>query len=237
MEPGTTTDLQEKLARIEQQLEAGTYQKGPGAAFLRAAEGRTPSDLAPLADDISRVSDKLHRSDGKRTLPFPIGMVLEVAATVVGFGILGVGLRDASVGAVALATAILVTTFQPLLKVGVGTLMGIRYSYAYLWGIEPRFKMRFGTYLATGRWRRVALHLSGTIGSPLALLSISILARDSMPVTSDILGALFYVLVAFQAVLFAAVLGGVRTVPFVGLLRMTSAGAAALEAQNAVRGG
>jgi hypothetical protein len=56
-----------------------------------------------------------------------------------------------------------------------------------------------------------------------------------MPITSDILGALFWVLMAFQTVLFVAVLAGVRTVPFVGLLRLTSAGGAALEAQIAVR--
>jgi hypothetical protein len=229
------TELSATISEIEEALDAGTYRTGPWQGLLRDANASSPEGLAPLAEAISRVSDKLHRRDGRRTLPFPIAMVFEVVGTVVGFGVLLIGLRDTSVAWVALATGILVTTLQPLLKVGVGTLLGVRYSYAYLWGIEPRFKMRYGTYLSAARWRRILLHLSGTIGSALALLWVSCLSRGTMPITSDILGALFWVLMAFQTVLFVAVLAGVRTVPFVGLLRLTSAGGAALEAQIAVR--
>ena len=73
------------------------------------------------------------------------------------------------VAAVVLRTVLLALTGQPLVKVTLGLLLGVRYAYAYLWYVEPRFKIRYSTYIALTPRRRVLLNLTGSIGTPLVL--------------------------------------------------------------------
>jgi hypothetical protein len=181
-----------------------------------------------LADRASRVSDKLHRRGHPLTFSFWTGLCLELIGTLVGVLLLEAGLRGAAGGQVLAAAVILTITLQPLVKIAVGHLLGIRYSYFYVWGhYEPRFKMRYGTYLCAERWRRVLLHLSGTVGSPLAFWWVSIRAAEVVPGVSTICEVLFWILVGVQVSTFLLGISGVRRLARVGWV--TSGGAVARE--------
>jgi hypothetical protein len=136
---------------------------------------------------------------------------------------------------VIISAIILTITLQPPIKIAMGYLVGVRYSHFFFFGIEPRFKMRYGTYLSAERWRRVLLHLSGTVGSPLAFWWVALRAEETLPRASAICWTLFLLLVAIQVV--ACVLGivGVRRLGPLGSVRHTSGGAAAYELREAVR--
>jgi hypothetical protein len=77
-----------------------------------------------------------------------------------------------------IAVIALALCLQPGIKLLVGILLGIRYSYVYLWFFEPRFKMSYGTYLATPTWARVLFQFFGSIGTPIALCLGYILLAD-----------------------------------------------------------
>ncbi len=225
---GAADELGSALQRIESQLDEGTYRPGPWAKFLRAAEGRPRAERLRLADQASRVSDKLHRRRHPRTFSSRLGLSLELVATVVALVLLEAGLRGPSGGCVLAAAIVLTVTLQPLIKIAVGYLLGIRYSYFYIWGnYEPRFKMRYGTYLCADRWRRVLLHLSGTVGSPLAFWWVSVRAAAVVPRVSAICEGLFWLLVGIQVLAFLAGISGVRRLARVGWI--TSGGAVARE--------
>jgi hypothetical protein len=225
----SVNDLAECLDEIEQQLDAGEYRPGPWAAFLRAARQEDRAGRRSLSDDVSRVGDKIHRRNHPATLPLWIGLSLELVAVVAGVLMVDVGLRRALPGMVLVAAAILALAVQPLLKVAVGYVVGIRYSYVYVSGVEPRVKMRYGTYLASARWRRVVVHLSGTVGSPLALCWVALAARSDLPDTAAICWVLFWILVAVQVVLFLVVLAGARRSGPLGMAHSSSGGSAARE--------
>jgi hypothetical protein len=117
-------------------------------------------------------------------------------ATAFGGILLLVGLRaDSNIAAVA-AMIIWVITLQPLVKVATGTMLGIGYEYGYMYGIEPRIKMKFGSYVAAPRWKRVVLHASGMIGSPLGAILVARIADDSLPVARLLCLAVFWIVVA-----------------------------------------
>jgi hypothetical protein len=221
-------ELSAALEGIESQLDAGAYRPGPWAKFLRAAESRPRAERLKLADRVSRVSDKLHRRRHPRTLSFRSGLWLELIATAVAVALLEAGLRRPSSGSVLAAAIILTVTLQPLVKLAMGHLLGIRYSYFYIWArYEPRFKMRYGTYLCAERWRRVVLHASGTVGSPLAFWWVSVRAAEVAPRVSAICEVLFWVLIGVQVLTFLVGISGVRQLAKVGWV--TSGGAVARE--------
>jgi len=110
-------------------------------------------------------------------------VTIEAAAIGLGYFLLTLGVYLSS-NAVAIAGAALwVIAFQPVVKVATGTALGVGYDYVYLERGEPRFKMEYGSYLARTRWARIALHLSGAIGSPLGAYLAAMLAHDRLPVT------------------------------------------------------
>jgi len=225
---GAVDELGRALGRIESQLDEGLYRPGPWAKFLRAAEGRPRPERLMLADQASRVSDKLHRRGHPLAFSFWMGLSLELIATVVALMLLEAGLRGPSGGCVLAAAIVLTVTLQPLIKLAVGHLLGVRYSYFYIWGYyEPRFKMRYGTYLCADRWRRVLLHLSGTVGSPLAFWWVSVRAAEAVPRVSAICEGLFWLLVGVQVLTFLLGISGVRRLARVGWV--TSGGAVARE--------
>ena len=224
-------DLADQLRAIEAELDAGRYHPGAWERFVRLVGRRPRSERLALAADISRVSCKLHTRNGLRTVSPATGCALELLATAVGAAGLAVGLaRGWNVAALA-AAAIWVTTFEPLVKLGTGMLLRVRYEYAYLRGVEPRFKMRYGTYLAAPRWRRVLVHLSGTVGSPLAAWLVATLTRPRLPVACRICVAAFWATVLLNAAFLCAALIGLRRI---GRLRLstTSGGAAGLELRD-----
>jgi hypothetical protein len=116
----------------------------------------------------------------------------------------------------------------------VGYLVGVRYSHFFVFGIEPRFKMCYGTYLSADPWRRVLLHLFGTVGSPFALWWVAVRAEATLPGASSICWALFLLFVGIQVMAFLLGIAGVRRLGPLGAVRHTSGGAAAYELRDAL---
>jgi hypothetical protein len=156
-------------------------------------------------------------------------LAFDAAGTTIGVALLEVALARGSTSLVIASSVILTTTLQPLVKIAVGFLIGVRYSHFFFFGIEPRFKMRYGTYLNAERWGRVLLHLSGTVGSPFALWWVAARAEGVVPRASSVCEVLFLIAVAIQVVTFALGLAGVRRLGPIGLVRHTSGGGAAYE--------
>src|ERR1041384_5855033 len=127
-------DLYTILFVIEHDLDTHRYRSGLWTQFVRLVQQRSQVERMILAADISRVSEKLHRRHGQRTLPISLGVGLELLATTLGAGLLVVGLHTASTVAVLAAAVMWITTFEPLVKMTVGSLLGIRYDYGYLYG-------------------------------------------------------------------------------------------------------
>jgi len=231
-----TKDLGSRLDKIEAQLGVGTYVPGPWAALIRELKALPPDKRAAFARGVTRVSTKLHQRRHPRHLPFALGLLLEVVATVVGVRLLQKGLVDQSDWLVLAAAVVLLTTLQPLIKVTVGLLLGIRYSYFFLEGFEPRVKMKYGSYLVAAPWRRVVVHLAGTVGSPLALAWVYWEASDALPVASTLCLAALALLTAFQILVFVLGLTGARRFGSATVVRLSSAGASASELRERWRG-
>ena len=155
--------------------------------------------------------------------------MFDAAGTAIGVALLEVGLDRLSTAVVIASSVILTIALQPLVKIAVGFFIGVRYSHFFFFGIEPRFKMRYGTYLNAERWGRVLLHLSGTIGSPFALWWVATRAEGVVPRAATVCEALFLLVVAIQVVTFALGLAGMRRLGPIGLVRHTSGGGAAYE--------
>lgn len=226
-------DLRAQLEAIERALDAGQYRPGPWERFLRLARNRTRRERQALAADVSRVSEKVHRRGGLRTVSVGAGVALELAATALGGLFLALGIRLALNVGVLLAGAIWITTFEPLVKIAVGLVLGIRYDYAYLRGGEPRFKMRHGTCLAAPRATRIALHLSGTVGSPLAAWLVGRIAGPFLRLGGTICRVAVWVLVGVNVALFSAALAGRRRLGPLRL-RISSGGVAGAELREAL---
>ncbi len=67
---------QTELAAIETALDTGEYKPGPWAAFLRGARRLPAAERRELAEDVSRVSDKLHGRSPRRKLPVALALAL-----------------------------------------------------------------------------------------------------------------------------------------------------------------
>ena len=224
-----TSDLSEMLRQIEAELDDGAYQPGPWAGFIRVARQRPKAERLALAAHVTRVSDKLHRRKHALRFPVWVGLAFEAAGTAIGVSFLQAGLDRRSTGLVLASAVILTITLQPLVKIAVGYLMGVRYSHFFFFGIEPRFKMRYGTYVSAERWGRVLLHLSGTVGSPLAFLWVATRAEGVVPRASTVCEVSFLLLVGVQVVTFLLGLAGIQRLGPLGLVRHTSGGGAAYE--------
>ncbi len=74
--------------------------------------------------------------------------------------------------------------------------------------------MAFGSYLAAPPWRRIALHLSGLVGSALGAL-VALIANDRLHTTTVVAWIVFWIINAINIVAFANGLGGkIRILPF-----------------------
>jgi hypothetical protein len=218
-------DLRIGLLQIEHNLNEGRYRPGPWERYIRELKRRPPAARAALAFEVSRVSRKLHLRTPRKTISVRAGIVIEIAAMALGGVLLRVSVRESS-HVLALAGALLwIMTFQPLVKIATAAVLGVGYEYAYLLRGEPRFKMRFGGYVAAPRGARVVLHLFGTIGSPLGAWAAAAIIRASMPV--------FWLVVAVNALEFIAGLAGIRRVGKVRTIE-SSGGAAGLELHEAL---
>lgn len=225
-------DLHTMLRQIERDLDAGVYRPGPWAAFLQQALRRPEHERAAIAADVSRVSNKLHQRRHRRMLPFSIGFGAEVLFTGIGLLLLRISLQRNSRLALFMAAWVLTATSQPLGKVTVGSVLGIRYAYMYFQGGEPSFKMHYGTYLAAPHWKRVLVQLAGTVGSPLALWLVGASAMSTQPGSAKVCRLLSGGLAILQVALFLAGLTGVKRVGRLETVRSTSGGAAGGELRD-----
>jgi hypothetical protein len=229
----TATELRAEIADIERAIDAGAYRPGPWARLLPRVRAISLADRRAISADITRVSRKLHLRRGRRMLKAQTGVIVELAAVGLGGFLLALGLHASSNVAAIAGMAVWVIAFQPLVKVAAGTAMGVGYDYAYLANGEPRFKMEYGTYLALPRWARVALHLSGAVGSPLGAYLAAILVRDELAATYWVAMIVFWMINALNLVLLVAGLFGVKRI---GVSRAvdTSCGAAGAEIREAL---
>jgi hypothetical protein len=207
---GARDRLRGRIAQVERQIDEKTYRPGPWARVLRDVRMAPRKEREALKDEITRVSSKLHQREGRRTVSFMTGLVAEVVATLAGAVLVIFAIHEHSNVFAILAAGILAMTFQPLVKIGLGYLLGVGYEYVYFNGAEPRFKMRFGDYLAAPRWARILLHLSGTLGSPLGVWLVQICLPSDLRIAAYVCWVVFWILVAVNAVGFLVALAGVR---------------------------
>lgn len=232
MEP-VPQDLTERLAALERDIDTGSYRAGRWQALLRDLCRLPRPDRIAFSEAISRVSAKLHLRKTTWRVPFPVGLAIEIALALLGAGLLWFAIQTPASWAAAMAALLWTMSFQPLIKILTGTILGIRYAYAYLLGPEPRFKMRYGTYIAAPALGRIIFHLSGAVGSPLgAWLPIRFLGSQ-LPAATTFCWVLFGIVTAINVVPFILALMGVQRI---GLLRLSlgSAGSAAIEIRDAL---
>ncbi len=225
--------LRAQLAEIERALDDNNYRPGPWDTLLRDLRSQPDEMRRSLAADVARVSRKLHQHTARATMPWDLALLLEGAGTVLGGVALGLAVASESTLLALLGAFLWTTTFQPLVKISVGRALGIGYDYAYLFCIEPRFKMSYGSYLAAPRWARVVFHLSGTLGSPVGLATAAILIGETLPATATFIWLAFWLVNLGNVVPFVGALAGTRRV---GAWRFTlaSGGVAAIELREAL---
>ena len=214
------------LGALEQEIAAGTYKIGGWQRWLSRVERDPDFNPDPLADHINRVSNKLHRRHGFREYPFFFIWLSEWLLAISGLALAVSG----SVSGAITGTLLLTLSAQPLVKTSVGLLLGVRYAYAYLWYIEPRFKMRYASYLALSGSARLVLHLAGSIGTPtaLALGCLQVATLGSM-LWATLIGMAALATAALQIGAFVAEYRGLRQVAGFRLADLTSPATAARE--------
>lgn len=198
-------EVRQVMDRIESDLDSGTYHVGDWQRCLAELKGLDERGISMLSQDLTRISNKLHRRNRFPEAPAWMGFVFEYLLLAT-----SLLLMTAESTAVRLVSIIvLAVSLQPLIKISIGVLLGVRYSYVYLWYFEPRFKMRFGTYHRLERWRKLVLQFAGSIGTPISLLvGWRVLADEPLLAALCLAGALGVALM--QVAAFAAVWLGVR---------------------------
>ncbi len=230
---GARERIRDRIAEIEKQIDEQRYHPGPWDRLLKDARMLPREDRAALKEEITRVSSKLHRRNGRRTLSLTTGIIAEAALTVVGGVLIVLAIHNQSNALAIVAAAIWTTTFQPLVKMGVGYLLGVEYEYAYFYHVEPRFKMRFGDYLAAPRWARILLHLAGTVGSPLGVWLVMVCLPGDLRIAIDVCLVIFWIVIAVNVAGFIVAVAGVRKLGPIKAID-SSSGVAALELREAL---
>lgn len=226
--------LSDQIVAIEREVDSNSYRAGPWARLVNEVRALPIAERRSVAENLSRISRKLHQRSGRSTVSVPAGYLAELGLAIAGAVVLALGSRHQSNLLVIVSAVLWTIAFQPLIKVAVGYLLGVRYEYAYLYGFEPRFKMCFGQYLAQPRYARLLLHLSGTIGSPIGAWLPIWFVDPSLRIAIYVCWGLFWTVVVINVAGFVAVLTGVRSRVGSIRLRDSSGGAAALELREAL---
>lgn len=217
--------LKERLLAVERDLDTGRYRKGAWQRLIGEIERLSHEDKVQLGGDVSRVSRKLHGQNGFPALPFEIGYVAEAILFVISVFLL---FQDALIARVV-GVGLLALTLQPLMKVTMGLLLGVRYDYTYLWYFEPRFKMRYGTYLLLPGTGRILLHLVGSLPTPIAMWVGYMVLQGYHDYLGLAMLVLFFLAVVLQIGAFVAELLGLRMIGPFRLSQLTSPATAAAE--------
>jgi len=72
----TLDGLRAQLAWIERTLNSNTYKSGSWDALLRELRAEPDAVRGSLADDVTRVSRKLHGRTVRATMPFDLALLL-----------------------------------------------------------------------------------------------------------------------------------------------------------------
>lgn len=229
--------IKAELDAIERTLDDGTYKPGPWAKLLKRIEALPREERITLAEDVSRVGDKLHsRNHTGKKVSVRTGVIIELMFTIDGIVCLYYGLKWQNGWVLALGAFVLCYTMQVLTKMAMGTICGVKYSYFYRdFVVEARVKMRYGTYLAASRFARLCVHIAGTAGSPLAVGLVAILARPTMPLAFRVCEIIAIGLTATQVGLFMMPILGIKKVMGTPTDR-SSGGSAARELMAMLRG-
>ena len=229
-------ELRERMRAIENEINSGRYRTGEWARLVDEIEQQPREERAALRDDISRASRALHRRHVGRTIPIGLTIAAELGLAALGAILIALAGRAGSNVLGILGACAWITAFQPLLKFATGRLLGVEYDYAYVLGVEPRLKMKYGSYLAAPRWARVLVHLSGTLGSPLGALLGWAVIPSNLSVARTFCIAGFWALSAVNAGFLIAGLLGVRRIFGAGMT-LSSGGAAGRELREGVMQG
>jgi hypothetical protein len=207
----TTGCLRDRLAMIEAALDRGDYRPGPWRRLVDELRDSVQTERALLAPDVSRVSRKLHLLRRRRTVGVVGAILLEgLGGTLAGL-LIAAALTHGSTLLALVGIALLVTSLEPLIKLSVGTTLGVEYDYAYLYGgVEPRFKMRFGSYLTLPPLRRALVQLAGRPGSMLGALIAIELFTPALPAARIASWVVFWLVLAANIGGLIAELAGVR---------------------------
>lgn len=207
MSDATVDELRTEVLRIEGTIDDGSYRPGPWAAVLRQARRATVEQRQQISEDVSRVGNKLHRMNwGGPTVSVKAGLAGELFAFVVSVSCLWYGAQN-DIAILAIAGAFVLSwVAQPTLKMLVGTLVGVRYAYFYIkYGIEPRVRMQYGTYLVLPWYTQAVFHATGTVGSVATIW----IAWAWLAPTHAVIGTwLFWIGVTFAGMNASLVLGG-----------------------------
>lgn len=205
------------LLEIRTDLHQNNYKPGPWHKLTKLLAKAPAGERAEVSELVSEVSNLLHSRKYKFRAPFLVGYAAEWIILVLSITLMQADhllLRLASVGLLALC-------LQPMLKVTAGLLLGVRYAYVYLWYIEPRFKMAYGTYMQLGPARQCALHFAGSLGTPAALMVGIFLLNDSFWLQALCLAG-FCGALGLQIGAFVLVMIGVRKVGSFQLTTLTT---------------
>lgn len=220
------TAISQQIDDIGQALSENRYRVGSWQKLVADIEALGRDERAEISGLISELGNKLHQRHGFPRIPFVAGFLVEITLLLLGTYILVIGSESLLL---ALAGSLaLILSMQPFLKILTGLMLGVRYAYVFLFFIEPRFKMQYGTYLSLSRMQRIIFHTSGVIGTPLALfLAIQMLQGFELPMFWG--WVLFWGAVALQVVPFFAEWMGLRKVGPYRLAVVTGAATIATE--------
>jgi hypothetical protein len=220
------TTISQQIDEIDQSLNENRYRVGSWQKLVADIEALDRSERTGFSGSISELGNKLHRRHGFPRLPFVAGLLVEIILMAFGMTILVMGSESlllASAGSLAL-----ILSMQPFLKILTGLALGVRYAYVFLFYVEPRFKMQYGTYLSLTPTQRIVFHTSGVIGTPLALLfALHMLQGYGLAMFWG--WALFWGAVALQLVPFIAEMTGLKKVGPFRLSVLTGAATIAAE--------
>ncbi len=227
----TPDEIYTEIDRIDSALQQETYEPGAFQELCHALNDLPIAERRQFVPGITQLSNRLHRRHRYREAPFIPAYLAEWLSAVLG-AILLFGWPSQWLAAVS-GVGLLAVSLQPLIKVKVGLLLGVRYAYAYLWYVEPRFKMQYGTYLVQSKGKRVLLHASGALGTPLAALAGAL--GSDITLLSLLCWIGFALAAAMQVGAFLAETVGIRHLAGRRLSLLTSPATAAAELKQAKR--
>ncbi len=228
------TSISQQIEEIEQALDEKRYKVGSWQKLVEQVDALGSDERVEISGLVSALGNKLHQRHGFPGIPFVVGFVAELTLMVFGTYVLVIGSESLLL---ALAGSLaLILSMQPFLKILTGSLLGVRYAYAFLFYVEPRFKMQYGSYLSLTSMQRIVYHTSGAIGTPLAvLLAIQMLQGFNLPMVWGWI--LFWAAVALQVIPFLAELMGLRKFGPFRLAVFTGAATIATELKKLRKGG